>query len=88
MCPFVPNQCFGVVSTHSRPKAAGRNMCNTSVLIQFQHTAARRRLHGGGGSGHKKLVSTHSRPKAAAQSGSPSPLPNGVSTHSRPKAAV
>ena len=32
------------VSTHSRPKAAGVTRSDVDVLIQFQHTAARRRL--------------------------------------------
>ena len=33
-----------VVSTHSRPKAAGTPKAATSTLKSFQHTAARRRL--------------------------------------------
>ena len=33
-----------VVSTHSRPKAAGRTLFNGRMERQFQHTAARRRL--------------------------------------------
>ena len=32
------------VSTHSRPKAAGKNCLSWSVSLRFQHTAARRRL--------------------------------------------
>ena len=56
-----------IVSTHSRPKAAGCCITMTGVkLLRFQHTAARRRL------GFSlplislcQLVSTHSRPKAA-----------------------
>ena len=34
------------VSTHSRPKAAGRIRLITSSRVSFQHTAARRRLGG------------------------------------------
>ncbi len=57
----------GVVSTHSRPKAAGRALLMARrVKFLFQHTAARRRL------GlipdvvtWVAVVSTHSRPKAA-----------------------
>ena len=57
---------MGVVSTHSRPKAAETENQPIPPIPQFQHTAARRRLllaliqnlpsH---------TVSTHSRPKAA-----------------------
>ena len=44
---YVDKQCFSdiVVSTHSRPKAAGLDVYNTiKDNAQFQHTAARRRL--------------------------------------------
>ena len=56
---------------------------------QFQHTAARRRLHGElyrfyAGTN----VSTHSRPKAAASSLANKARSFEVSTHSRPKAAA
>ena len=57
---------FQVVSTHSRPKAAGGTVDNDIETFEFQHTAARRRLD------LPKVeemitatVSTHSRPKAA-----------------------
>ena len=36
--------CEGYVSTHSRPKAAGRIFFACAQCLQFQHTAARRRL--------------------------------------------
>ena len=54
------------VSTHSRPKAAGTAYQRQQTQVQFQHTAARRRL----GNMNRELeaknfVSTHSRPKAA-----------------------
>ena len=55
-----------MVSTHSRPKAAGRLINTTFALVWFQHTAARRRLaifHDG--INVHFFVSTHSRPKAA-----------------------
>ena len=60
---------YAAVSTHSRPKAAGKRRKHRKLWIMFQLTAARRRLafiHE-----HKRLpysVSTHSRPKAAGAS--------------------
>ena len=76
------------VSTHSRPKAAGYIDLVEAIPIEFQHTAARRRLAAVlFGFEIKVDVSTHSRPKAAGN------LKAGiweipiVSTHSRPKAA-
>ena len=59
-----------MVSTHSRPKAAG-NACKTSKTkpCVFQHTAARRRLENICYLEESGLiVSTHSRPKAAGSS--------------------
>ena len=54
------------VSTHSRPKAAGRMFNEPLAVFVFQHTAARRRLvHRCGQRPRKRGVSTHSRPKAA-----------------------
>ena len=77
-----------LVSTHSRPKAAGTNAMITCRNTWFQHTAARRRLD------YSRLyldlhsmVSTHSRPKAAGYSRLYLDLQSNVSTHSRPKAA-
>ena len=58
-----------VVSTHSRPKAAGMfSLMALDFCLEFQHTAARRRLV----EQENKLldvvnVSTHSRPKAAGR---------------------
>ena len=77
------------VSTHSRPKAAGHGQIGrASEAIQFQHTAARRRLGNSPPCGqHGKMVSTHSRPKAAGCSGWLTVWRGRVSTHSRPKAA-
>ena len=54
------------VSTHSRPKAAGTNGVVLNPAIQFQHTAARRRLAPPlRPPPPLRPVSTHSRPKAA-----------------------
>ena len=46
-------RCLTVVSTHSRPKAAGFKLPFTSICFKFQHTAARRRL------GHRQTVRRH-----------------------------
>ena len=55
-----------IVSTHSRPKAAGPSRAMCSGFCRFQHTAARRRLGLCAASGVLITeVSTHSRPKAA-----------------------
>ncbi len=35
---------YQIVSTHSRPKAAADNYDVLRLVIEFQHTAARRRL--------------------------------------------
>ena len=76
------------VSTHSRPKAAGAHALGRASAVEFQHTAARRRL-GGNFRAHTttKRVSTHSRPKAAGCCTVGSIAEALVSTHSRPKAA-
>ena len=62
-------KCWGfvVVSTHSRPKAAGwRRAMRRCWRAKFQHTAARRRLvKSFTKDGIEYNVSTHSRPKAA-----------------------
>ena len=57
-----------VVSTHSRPKAAGRYFDRLIAHEGFQLTAARRRLAGLLARYSTCIgVSTHSRPKAAGQ---------------------
>ena len=58
-----------IVSTHSRPKAAGvEKTCKKIEEIWFQHTAARRRLDLPGCFSYgDTIVSTHSRPKAAGK---------------------
>ncbi len=38
------NQALKIVSTHSRPKAAGYLNVDVFTTLGFQHTAARRRL--------------------------------------------
>ena len=76
------------VSTHSRPKAAGRLVLPVPILPVFQLTAARRRLALIMVSPlHWLVVSTHSRPKAAGDSSGATTVTVTVSTHSRPKAA-
>ena len=77
------------VSTHSRPKAAGLiTDGRTAHGIQFQHTAARRRLDDYNIDDLPVLdVSTHSRPKAAGCLYYGTGVVIEVSTHSRPKAA-
>ena len=54
------------VSTHSRTKAAAVSFVLSSILILFQHTAARRRLPKTDLDAKIDEVSTHSRTKAAA----------------------
>ena len=58
---------IGMVSTHSRPKAAGFfYIFDFVITLRFQHTAARRRLASPMRSSKLTTpVSTHSRPKAA-----------------------
>ena len=78
-----------VVSTHSRPKAAGSLYGDLCVAdFMFQHTAARRRLAiQKAEQAQRQAVSTHSRPKAAGQYVTDGKGRLIVSTHSRPKAA-
>ena len=77
-----------LVSTHSRPKAAGKAHNPTIVQWLFQHTAARRRLVSYDFCPNQILaVSTHSRPKAAGRFQRFVYRNKPVSTHSRPKAA-
>ena len=65
-----------LVSTHSRPKAAGPRLVRGVCFVLFQHTAARRRLAVANGFWKKRAkVSTHSRPKAAGSSTKTTPTP-------------
>ena len=81
---------IGMVSTHSRPKAAAQADAFLVADVEFQHTAARRRLPIVRGHCMRNgFVSTHSRPKAAASHWASRPSTKSiVSTHSRPKAAA
>ena len=79
------------LSFNTQPPEGGCELKPLFLLenIEFQHTAARRRLQ----IQKPRLpvlvsVSTHSRPKAAATSLSTLNTPSDVSTHSRPKAAA
>ena len=66
--------------------AAGIHYCNGA--LQFQHTAARRRLVQSSAQNRNEVdVSTHSRPKAAGAGTGNTLTALEVSTHSRPKAA-
>ena len=78
-----------MVSTHSRPKAAGGDDADFSKRPdKFQHTAARRRLVAELIiAKNRDGVSTHSRPKAAGKLFLAFAQCFIVSTHSRPKAA-
>ena len=77
-----------IVSTHSRPKAAGTKMCtqsqNGSVSTHSRPKAAGQATNA---SNNKTYVSTHSRPKAAGYLVRFTLGFQCVSTHSRPKAA-
>ena len=81
--------CIGQVSTHSRPKAAGRVITSfVAASCVFQHTAARRRL----GRPEKRLHTAAGfntqPPEGGWERGRTLLLGKGkVSTHSRPKAA-
>ena len=77
-----------MVSTHSRPKAAGITISFVLVTKTFQHTAARRRLNRKTRNRRRDWSFNTQPPEGgwtytAGMSGS-----GGVSTHSRPKAAV
>ena len=76
------------VSTHSRPKAAGRQNVQFSPSIVFQHTAARRRLDAYHVCRAVGVVCFNTQPPEGGWN-SPDSIANRaiVSTHSRPKAA-
>ena len=78
---------FHYVSTHSRPKAAGRPDYLVFREMLFQHTAARRRLE----MATKQTPVTHcfnTQPPEGGWEATPRSREGaGVSTHSRPKAA-
>ena len=65
MTDYIDRAC-ALVSTHSRPKAAGPSPTPCAPPPKFQHTAARRRLVlNAVVIAWLQEVSTHSRPKAA-----------------------
>ena len=77
-----------IVSTHSRPKAAGRSK---RMGLRFLTVSTHSRPKAAGcffcGSCDSSKVSTHSRPKAAGMGARAVLSSRNVSTHSRPKAA-
>ena len=81
---------FGIVSTHSRPKAAGIDwQCRVRACTVSTHSRpkAAGRICPLPPNGAMRTVSTHSRPKAAGRQHYPQYGQKIVSTHSRPKAA-
>ena len=85
--PFT--QLFTVVSTHSRPKAAGaKAIINPYLRTLFQHTAARRRLGSCFALAKTHLLFQHTAARRRLASRLRNQLnKEHVSTHSRPKAA-
>ena len=76
------------VSTHSRPKAAGRRVGRDPLFIWFQHTAARRRLGASQAITPYRLPFQHTAARRRLVKPAPCEYSAGsVSTHSRPKAA-
>ena len=78
-----------LVSTHSRPKAAGRVRISTKpIFLWFQHTAARRRLADNWDTtaGELEFQHTAARRRLGQMAFNITAL-EAVSTHSRPKAA-
>ena len=80
----------GNVSTHSRPKAAAFvKTLKTGNGLQFQHTAARRRLLGFFANFRRTLRFQHTAARRRLLMGKLFAIKQGfVSTHSRPKAAA
>ena len=81
--------CEGLVSTHSRPKAAGGFIIPASTQVRPVSTHSRPKAAGTCGLPVRRVgvVSTHSRPKAAGSEPFHRATYPAVSTHSRPKAA-
>ena len=76
------------VSTHSRPKAAGRSgTIHTEDKQRFNTQPPEGGWDGAAWVSNELMVSTHSRPKAAGAMMTKKCINCGVSTHSRPKAA-
>ena len=77
-----------VVSTHSRPKAAGSiRSSDEHYAVMFQHTAARRRLEIPNGSKTPSACFNTQPPEGGWYRLAHCPARKLVSTHSRPKAA-
>ena len=77
-----------LVSTHSRPKAAGRvNLMVQKRLILFQHTAARRRLDDKAKEQGDTSGFNTQPPEGGWEKRTNDYFGGKVSTHSRPKAA-
>ena len=78
-----------IVSTHSRPKAAGPQKKLIQFHLLFQHTAARRRLVGGKNPTDDTLTCFNTQPPEGGwkEQVFQAVLIAAVSTHSRPKAA-
>ena len=81
--------CEGLVSTHSRPKAAGGFIIPASTQVRPVSTHSRPKAAGTCGLPVRRVgvVSTHSRPKAAGSEPFHRATYPAVSIHSRPKAA-
>ncbi len=78
----------GIVSTHSRPKAAGSETANPLEAPSFQHTAARRRLAKRKTGRPTDYTFQHTAARRRLAERSWFDYASGeVSTHSRPKAA-
>ena len=76
------------VSTHSRPKAAGRIRTDGGGAIMFQHTAARRRLVSFAVMKSVQDLCFNTQPPEGGWASAPGfKRRPAVSTHSRPKAA-
>ena len=81
-------ESLAVVSTHSRPKAAGTSIKHKNLTILFQHTAARRRLAPSKKENQLPSCFNTQPPEGGWHClGSKPHAFKRVSTHSRPKAA-
>ena len=79
---------FGLVSTHSRPKAAGSATPQRGGVHRVStHSRPKAAAILSRRGRSESRVSTHSRPKAADPHARHQPMTYKVSTHSRPKAA-
>ena len=82
---------LSIFSFNTQPHGGGchQNLIRSLTIRKFQHTAARRRLHGYGNfKSCWNIVSTHSRTEAAAAKNGVLLVCVLVSTHSRTEAAA